>query len=310
MLYDLAIIGAGPAGLSAAIYAARGGLQTIVFGDPAKSNLAKAHVVANYFGLPENPGGADLASRGLRQALSFGAAHSSVEIVDLSQNPDGTFSLLDSRQTAHRAKTVLLATGLSIVLAGIQGEKELTGHGVSYCATCDGYFFKNKKIVVIGSSNHAAEEALQLMNYSRDISIVSHGRPFVFSPEFQAALTKNKITSMVTPRIAAFAGQEKAEKIIFSKPLPSGILELPVDGIFMATGTAGANAFAKKLGLALNGNYIKTSQEGNTNIAGLFAAGDCTGAPAQVASSVGGGCNAALSAIKLIRGLNTYLQYN
>lgn len=310
MIYDFAIIGAGPAGLSAAIYAARGQLRTIVFGDETKGNLYKSHVIANYFACPGNPTGPELTERGLKQAIEFGAEHLRNEVVDLAINEDGSFKLKDNLQNIYQAKTVLLATGQSYILSGIRGEQEYTGKGVSYCVTCDGFFFKDKDVVVIGSGDYAAEEALQLLVYTRKITILSHGKEFTLNSAIQKELDNQQIRYIKTPRLATIEGSGKAEKVTFTAPLPDGNKEMPVEGVFMAVGIAGANAFAKKIGLEMEGNYIRTDKNGNTNIKGLFAAGDCTGSPPQVASSVGNGCNAALSAIKLIRGLSNYIQYN
>jgi thioredoxin reductase (NADPH) len=310
MIYDLAIIGPGPAGLSAAIYASRGQLKTIVFGDETKGNLYKSHVIANYFAIPGNPTGPELTARGMQQALEFGAEHLRNEIVDLALNEDGTFKLKDNLQNLYQAKTVLLATGQSYILSGIKGEQEYTGKGVSYCVTCDGFFFKDKTVIVIGNGDYAAEEALQLLSYTKKVTILSHGKEFTFNPGIQKELDNRQIAYVKTPRLATIEGASKAEKITFAAPLADGSKEMAVEGVFMAVGIAGANAFAKKLGLEMEGNYIKTDKNGNTNIPALFAAGDCTGSPPQVASSVGNGCNAALSAIKLIRGLSNYIQYN
>ncbi|MCC6643458.1 FAD-dependent oxidoreductase [Candidatus Peregrinibacteria bacterium] len=309
-LYDLIIVGAGPAAMSAAVYAGRGQLKTAFFGDETKGNLYKSHIISNYLGFPEDPTGPELVELGLKHAKRFGAEHIRQEIVDVSLNQDETFSLKDNLQNTYQAKTVLLATGQSYVLSGIKGEQEYTGKGVSYCVTCDGFFFKNKQVVVIGSGDYAAEEALQLLAYTPNITILSHGKEFAFNQAFQEELGKNNIKTIVTPRLASLSGEEKVTKLTFTKPLTDGSTEMATDGIFMAIGIAGANAFAKKLGLEMDGNYIKVDKDGLTNVKGLFAAGDCTGSPPQVASSVGNGCNAALSAIKLVRGLRAYIQYN
>ncbi len=310
MVYDLAIVGTGPAGLSAAIYGARGQLKTVLFGDETKGNLYKAHVIANYFGLDGNPSGAFLTAQGLKQAVQFGTEHFRTEIVDIQINQDGTFTLKDNLQAVFQSKTIIIATGQSYLLSGIKGEEAYTGKGVSYCSTCDGFFFKNKKVLVVGHTDFAAEEALQLTAFTSDLTILSHGKEFVFSAPFQKDLDSHKINCLKTPRIASIEGLEKVERLVFTAPLADGEKSLPADGVFMAAGIAGANAFAKKLGLEMSGSYIKADQDGHTNIKGIFAAGDCTGAPPQVASSVGNGCNAALSAIKLIRGLGVYIQYN
>lgn len=304
MIYDVAIIGCGPAGLSAAIYASRAQLKTIIFGDHKKGNLYRSHIIANYFGFPQPISGPDLTMLGLEQAKKFGTEHFLQEIVDLKIHDNNIFTLKDDRQKEYKSKTVIIATGQSYALSGIKNEKELTGKGVSYCVVCDGFFFKNKNVVVVGNSSYAGEEALQLLNYTKNITILSHGKQFDFSEEISRQLQSSPVQLKTTVRIKEISGMNRAEKIIFG----DGV-EMQTEGIFMAVGVAGATAFAKKLGLELNNNYIKADQDGHTNIQGLFAAGDCTGSPAQVASSVGNGCNAALSAIKLVRGLKIYIQY-
>jgi thioredoxin reductase (NADPH) len=310
MIYDLAIVGTGPAGLSAAIYGSRGQLKTVIFGDETKGNLYKAHIIANYFGFPDSPSGAALTEQGLKQSLQFGAEHFRTEIVDIVVNSDQTFTLKDNLQQEYQSRTVIIATGQSYLLSGIKGEEGYTGKGVSYCVTCDGFFFKKKKVLVVGNTDFAADEALQLTAFTSDVTIVSHGKDLEFSAPFKKDLDNHGIKYLKTPRIASIEGEGKVEKIVFTAPLEKGENVLTAEGVFMAAGMAGANSFAKKLGLEMEGNYIKVDKNGYTNIKGVFAAGDCTGAPPQAASSVGNGCNAALAAIKLIRGLGVYIQYN
>lgn len=307
-MYDVLIIGCGPAGLSAAIYTSRAQLKTVVFGDQKKGNLYKSHNISNYLGFPDGITGPELNELGLKHALNFGVENITSEVVDIQPQTDGTFTVKDDTQKTYQAKTVILATGQSYALTGIKNEQELTGKGISYCANCDGFFFRNKKIAVIGSGNYAGEEALQLTNYTKDITIVSHGKDFSISPAIEEELKKAGIKMEKTQRIkeiAADAEGKKAEKLITM----DGV-EMAFEGFFMAVGSAGATAFAKKLGLETSGSYIKINSEGATSIKGIFAAGDCTGSPPQVAVSVGGGCIAGLSAIKFIRGLNIYIQYN
>ncbi len=304
-MLDVAIIGCGPAGLMAAIYTSRGQLKTTVFGDYRKGNLYKSQVIANYFGFPEPVTGPELAERGLQQAKNFGTEIVEKEVVNISINDDMTFTLKDDAQNEYQTKTVIIATGQSYALSGIKNEQEMTGKGVSYCVICDGFFFRDKSVVVIGSGNYAAEEALQLLNYTKKITVLSHGKDFSFSDLMRRELEEAGIVTLKTSRIKEIAGQGKAEKLLFTDGT-----EMEPEGIFMAVGVAGATAFAKKLGLEMNNNYIKVDMEGKTNIPGIFAAGDCTGSPPQVASSVGNGCNAALSAIKLIRGNKVYIDYH
>lgn len=304
-MIDVAIIGCGPAGLMAATYASRGQLKAVVFGDYRKGNLYKSHIIANYFGFPEPITGPELAERGLKQAKNFGTEVIEKEVVDIRVNDDLTFTLKDDQKNEYQSKTVIIATGQSYALSGIKNEQEMTGKGVSYCVICDGFFFRNKNVVVIGNGNYAAEEALQLLNYTKNITVLSHGKDFVFSELMQKELEAAGVKTLKTARVKEIAGNDKAEKLIFTDGT-----EMAPEGIFMAVGVAGATAFAKKLGLEMDKNYIKVDLEGNTNIKGIFAAGDCTGSPPQVASSVGNGCNAALSAIKLIRGNQIYIDYN
>lgn len=329
--YDILIIGCGPAGLSAAIYASRAQLKTIIFGDYKKGNLYKSHRIANYFGFPNAPTGPELAALGYEQAKSFGAEQLENDIVDIKINDDLTFTCKDDRERTYNAKTVIICTGQSYALSGIKNEKELTGKGVSYCVVCDGFFFKNKSVHVIGNGNYAGEEALQLLNYTKDITILSHGKDFNFSQEISEALKNSPIKLQKTVRIKELSGtsaqpsaQPKTDEqpgaatpaVLVAPPTKAEKLilmdgrEIATQGVFMAIGVAGATAFAKMLGLEMTNNYIKVDLNGNTNIKGIFAAGDCTGSPAQVASSVGNGCNAALSAIKSIRGLKIYIQYD
>lgn len=303
--YDLAIIGAGPAGMSAAIYGSRGELKTIMFGDETKSNLYKSHIISNYFAFPNDPSGPTLVALGLKHATRFGAEHLKNEIVDFKILDNNQFELKDANQNIYQSKTVIIATGQSYALSGIQHEQELTGKGVSYCVTCDGYFFKNKKVVVVGNGNYAAEEAIQLLSYTTDITILSHGKKFAFNDQWKKELANQKIKIIETPYLKIIQGEQKVQNI---KDIQGNLYK--AEGVFMAVGTAGAISFAKKLGIETTKNYIKVDSEGKTNIMGLYAAGDCTGSAPQVAVSVGLGCNAALSCIKLIRGLKIYIQYN
>lgn len=315
MTYDTAIIGAGPAGYSASIYSARAGLTTVLFGDPAKGNLYKAHIIGNYFGAADKPSGATLLGAGEKQIMELQANHVINEIIDLAiidgQEFDaGRFRLRDNDNNEYLAKTVILATGQSHPLSGIRGEKEFAGRGVSYCVDCDGFFFKGRPIIVIGNTDHAAAEALALTDYTKLVTIISHGKRFEISAILKAELEKRGVKLLETARVTEFIGNQQLEKLCLQEPMADGKTELAAAAVFMAVGMAGATVFAQKLGLAMKGNYIEVDRNSQTSVPGLFAAGDCTGLPPQAAASVGSGCIAALSAIKLIRGLNNYYQYN
>ena len=308
-MYDTLIIGAGPAGFSAAIYTARAGLKTVLLGILKNSNAYKAHVIDNYFGFGESMSGPALMEQGKKQAQRFGTEVVEREIVNLKMNEDGTFVAVDSERTSYAAKTIIICSGLGFKPSGIKNEQPLTGRGVSFCATCDGFFFKGKKIAVIGNTNFAAEEALNLLSYSANITILSHGKEFIFSESQRVGLEKNNVALVKTPRIAEFVGKEKLEKM---KCVDGS--ELIFDGAFLALGIATAGDFANKLGVMRTGPQnafiVADTRTGITNVKGVYAAGDCIGGNAQAAKSAGEGCNAAISAIKFIKGVAAYVDYD
>ena len=308
-MYDVLIIGAGPAGLCAAVYTARAGLKTILFGVIANSNAYKAHVIENYWGYEKPITGPFLMEEGRKQAMRFGAEFVEREVTEIKQNKDGTFSAIDSELAEYQSKTVIVCSGLGFKPSGIKNEQQLTGKGVSFCVTCDGYFFKNKNVALIGTTNFAGEEALQLLAFTPNVTILSHGKDFEFSGKVKEALEKSGVKMMRTPKIKEFAGEQKLEKLQFADGS-----EMMFDGVFLALGIATAGDFANQLGLARTGPQkafiVADPRTGETNVKGVYAAGDCTGGNAQAAKSSGEGCNAAISVIKLLKGVAAYVDYS
>ncbi|MBI2638583.1 NAD(P)/FAD-dependent oxidoreductase [Candidatus Peregrinibacteria bacterium] len=308
-MYDVVIIGAGPAGWSAAIYTARAGLQTVLLGILKNSNAYKAHVIENYFGYEKQISGPFLMEEGKKQALKFGTQYVEREVVDVKQNDDGTFTATDTERDLYTAKTVVVCSGLGFKPSGIKNEQPLIGKGISFCVTCDGFFFKEKNVAVVGNANYAGEEALQLLTYTKQISILSHGKDFSFSPKIQEGLEKNGVNFLKTPKITEFIGAAKLEKLKFADGT-----EAVYDGVFVALGVASASDFANKLGLKRTGPQnayiVADPRTGATNVKGVYAAGDCTGGNAQAAKSAGEGCNAAISVIKLLKGVAAYVDYS
>lgn len=298
--YDTIIIGLGPAGLSAAIYTARAKLKTIVIGKKQDSQLWKAHAIENYFGI-ETIQGKDLLETGIKQAQRFGAEIKEAEIVSTKQK-ENLFLIKTSSGEEFTGKTIILATGMPIQLSGIKNEEKFTGKGVHYCVVCDGFFYKDKKIAVIGAGNYAAEQSLELLTYTKDITIVSNGKEFSFDKKYSDAIEKNKI-KLLKDKIVSFEGTKKLEKI----KTETG--ELEFDGVYMGIGCAGACDFARKFGLELKGNTIVADKYGKTNMPGIYAAGICTGGVSQVASTAGEGCTAAMSVIKQLKEQELYIDY-
>lgn len=299
--YDVIIIGTGPAGLSAAIYTARAELNTLVLGKTDNAQLWKAHAIENYFGV-ESMHGHDMLELGVKQAERFGAEIIEEEAVSIKQK-DKAFAVKTADDKEYTAKAIVLATGMPIILSGIKNEEKFTGKGVHYCVVCDGFFCKGKKIAVIGHSNYAAEEAIELLTYTKDVTIISNDKEFDFSPEMKKNIEKSKIKLMKN-QITAFEGSKKIEKLITREGK-----ELKFDGVFMGLGSATAASFAKTFGIETKGNTVIIDREGKTNVPGVYAAGACTGSVSQVSACVGEGCTAAMGVIKQIKDKKAYMDY-
>ncbi len=301
--FDVAIIGAGPAGLGAALYTARAQLKTLVLGFPFKSAIAKAAKVANYLSYPDMVGGKEFQERSLTHCKKYGVVHLEEEAINLQPQEGGGFLIETDQKHSFACKAVIIACGKSYKLAGIKDEQRLTGKGVHYCVTCDGFFFKDKKVCVVGHANYAAQEALELLPYTQNLTIFSNGRPWEISPKLLAEVKARKIP-LRSEKVLAFEGETSLVNLLLENNAREKF-----DGAFVAFGTTGATAFAFKLGLEMQGTNIKVDAKQQTNVPGVFAAGDCTGADAQAVKSAGDGCTAALSVIKFIRGKQAYIDY-
>lgn len=287
-MYDCIIIGKGPAGISGAIYISRSNLKVLVIGKDDTA-LKKAHLIENYYGF-ENPiTGEELFEIGIKQAEKQNIEIKNDEVVDIKWN-DNFFTVI-TVNAEYEAKTILLATGKSRNSANINGVKEFEGRGISYCAICDGFFYKNKKIAVIGSGEYALHEAEILKNISDDVTIFTNGREL---PQNRSI----EITNYIEGKIDAIKGKDKASKIILEDNT-----EYDVDGIFIAEGTASSVDFAKKLGIFLDNNNIKVDENMQTNIPGIYAAGDCTGGLLQISKAVYDGAKSGLSIAKKVKNI-------
>lgn len=287
-MYDCIIIGKGPAGISGAIYISRSNLKVLVIGKDDTA-LKKAHLIENYYGF-ENPiTGEELFEIGIKQAEKQNIEIKNDEVIDIKWN-DNFFTVI-TVNAEYEAKTILLATGKSRNSANINGLKEFEGRGISYCAICDGFFYKNKKIAVIGSGEYALHEAEILKNISDDVTIFTNGREL---PQNRSI----EVTNYIEGKIDAIKGKEKATKIVLEDNT-----EYKVDGIFIAEGTASSVDFAKKLGIFLDNNNIKVDENMQTNIPGIYAAGDCTGGLLQISKAVYDGAKSGLSIAKKVKNI-------
>lgn len=298
MIYDVVIVGAGAAGLSAAVYTARGGLNTLVLGDPMKSRVALGRHFDNYLGFPEGISGLELMERSAAQARRFGADIRSGEVVALMPGDPFKVELADGEH--FEGKAVILATGVAGKPSGIKGEDELLGQGVSHCVVCDGFFYRGKKVALIGHANYAAREALELLAYTRDVTVFSNGRAFAIDEKLKERLEAEGVV-LREDRVVELTRDESG----LTGMLLQSDEQFPADGVFIALGTAGSADFARTLGIELDGNAIVVDRLGRTSYPGIFAAGDCTGGPQQMAKAVGEGCLAGLSAIAYVKGTDS-----
>ncbi len=301
MLYDTVIIGAGPAALQAALFLGRAGLKPLVIGKPFESDLAYAHSVQNVFGISEMSG-KDIVNIGINQLKDFMGELIEEDVVHVWQESNTKESdIIRVRTSSDKefgGKTLLIATGKPYVHSGIENENKFRGKGVHYCVACDGPFFAKKKVVVIGNTDFAAEEALELMSYTQDITIISNGFPISFSDAFKKKIGSVKV---IDTKVRAFEGNKMLRNII----LDDG-QSMEFDGAFVALGAATSLAFSDKMGIEKNGEDLIINRNGETSVKNVYAAGGCTGGYLQVAKSIGEGCNAAISIIKSLKGLETY----
>lgn len=300
MEYDVIIIGAGPSGISASLYTVRANKKTLVLYED-KAGLEKANKIENYYGFENGITGEELYNIGIKQAKNLGADVKKEEVIkieinndmysnndNVNENKDSTSKyrfLVTTSNGLYKAKVVILATGNKKNKPKIKGIEKFDGKGVSYCAICDGFFYKNKDVAVIGSGDYAISETNDLINVVKDVTILTNGEK---APDFRADNVK-----IETRGIKEIKGDTKVDEVV----LDDGT-NLKIDGVFVAQGVAGSSDFAKKLGALTNKDNIVVNENMETNVDGLFACGDCTGGLLQVAKAVHEGAVAGLAAIK------------
>jgi thioredoxin reductase (NADPH) len=290
--YEVIIIGQGPAGLSAAIYTARAGVKTLVLGCDPK--IAGDYDIDNYFGFPETISGRELIGRGVTQARRFGAVLECDRALSIHFGDDGSYGVKTEREE-YRACALILATGVSRKKPGISNLDVYEGKGVSYCVSCDGFFFKGKPVMVAGEGVFAANQALELKEYTPDVTVCTLGKKAEMAPEFHEKLAAAGI-GIVEKKIDALAGEGALSSVKFDDGS-----ERAVSGLFIALGDASSLDFAYSLGVITRGTFIEADAEQKTNVPGVFAAGDCTGRFLQISVAVGEGAVAARSAIAYVR---------
>jgi thioredoxin reductase (NADPH) len=286
--YDVVILGTGPAGLQAAIHAARKKVSVLVLGKESKSSLFHAHV-ENFCSL-FNVTGEDMLSVGRQQAVNFGAEMLEEDV--LKVGPAGAFfKIVTESGLELLSKTLIIATGTTRNKLGVAGEKKLLGRGVSYCVECDANFYKGEDVAVVGSASAAVSGALTMLDYAACVHLIC-GKPDV-TAALKEQLRNSNVIVHEDAKVKDIIGIDKVEAI----RLEDGS-DISVKGVFIELGAKGIMELATHLGVLLNDEmkYIQTNKKMETNVAGVYAAGDICGPPWQMAKAVGEGCVAGIGA--------------
>jgi len=305
MVNDLIIIGGGPAGLTASIYASRHKLSHIVFeGGCPGGQIAIATDVENWPG-EKSIRGADLAQRILEQAKAFGMDIHTCTATDIARDDKTGVFTVTSAEGARQAKGILLATGAMHRKLGITGEDKFLGRGLSYCVTCDGPFFKGKNVAIVGGGDAALTGAVYLADIAEKVYIIHRRNEFRAEESNQEKAKSNKkIEFVLTSEVKELKGDTCLRSITVENADTKAQRELPVSGLFVYVGNVPASALSQKIGVATDEKgYIKVDLAMRTNVPGVFAAGDITGAAPQAIIASGQGALAAMSAYKFVKGL-------
>lgn len=310
-IIDIAVIGGGPAGLAAGLYGARGMVKTVVFerGLPG-GQIVTTHWVENYPAFPEGIGGPELGQLFASQAEGQGAEvrpFVDIERIERREGDGGEplFALTDADEETHLARTVIIATGAVPRKLGIDGEAEYTGRGISWCATCDAGFYRDKVVAVIGGGDSAVEEALYLTKFASKVYIVHRRDELRATKVIQDRARANDKVEFVLSRIPVRVEGDgvKVTSLVLDSTKGEEQITLAVDGIFEYVGVDPLSQLAVGLTDTAEGAYIATSEDGSTNVPGLFSAGDVTTSSLkQVVTAAGKGATAAFAALHYLEG--------
>lgn len=278
MTYDVIIVGSGPAGISASLYAKRRKLSVLIISKDTGA-VGKTEKIENYYGFANGISGKELYKNGIEQAKSLG--------VELIQDEVLSIKLMDEFEvetvnSCYMAKKVILATGTSRQTPNIKGIREFEGKGVSYCAICDAFFYKGKDVAVLGSENYAIHEIEQLKPVVNSVTMLTNGQNVIENRDIDVQVENKKIRE--------FRGNNKIEEVEFEDNTIRKI-----NGVFIALGTASGNDLARKIGARIENNHIVVDENMETTVSGLFACGDCTGGLLQISKAVYEGAKAGLA---------------
>ena len=290
---DIVIVGGGPAGLAAGIYAERSGLKAAVIErDALGGQVATTPIVENYPGFTQ-VGGKTLVDIMVSHALQYVQIYPGEEVLEIRS---GSPIVVQTSRRKFETRSVLLATGAKHRHLGVPGEARMSGRGVSYCSTCDGPLFKNKKVIMVGGGNSAVTEALHLFHLGIDVSLV-HRRDNLRAQDFLAKqLFDNNIPVIWNSEVKEIRGKERVEEVLLHNNQSGKDSIMKTDGVFIAIGYEPSVELAKKIGIELTEDgFIKHDEKHRTNIPGIYSAGDVEGGYKQIVTASGQGSAAALS---------------
>jgi thioredoxin reductase (NADPH) len=291
--YDIIILGTGPAGLQAAIHAARKKVSVLVLGKETKSSVFHAHV--ENFCCIFNITGEEILNVGRQQAANFGADLLDEDVLHIL--PDGQqFEIISESGRELTCRSLIVATGTARNKLGVPGEKEFLGRGVSYCVECDANFFKGEDVAVVGSASAAVGGAFTLLDYARTVNLICE--TLDVADTMATELKKSNVVIYEKAKAKEIRGDTGVREII----LQDGS-KIPVAGVFIELGARGVMELAANLGIKFDDEmkYIETDKKMETNVPGVFAAGDICGPPWQMAKAVGEGCVAGISAATYVK---------
>lgn len=288
-MYDSIIIGSGPAGITASLYMVRAGLKVLII-SKNESTLDKAEHIENYYGFENGISGKELNDTGIKQAQNLGVEFLEKEVISIKYS-ENAYEVIVANQGINEkylAKTIVLATGTNRNRPRIKGLKEFEGKGISYCAICDGAFFRNKDVGVLGNGDYAISEIEELLPIVKSVTMYTNGlEPIEY---------RSENVNVNTKKIREFRGGNIIEEIEFEDDSVEQI-----NGIFIAQGVATSTDFAKKLGAMIENNYIVVNEKMETTVPNIYACGDCTGGLLQISKAVYEGTVAGLEIIRTLK---------
>jgi thioredoxin reductase (NADPH) len=298
--YDVIIVGAGPSGMTAGIYAARRNLKTLVLGESLGGQMSLAHIVQNWPGT-EAIKGAELAEKMKKHAEDSGCEVILEKVC--SMDLKGDVKKVSTSSKEYTSKVVIIATGSHYRRLEVEGEEKFLGKGVSYCATCDGPLFKGKKVAVVGGSNCAITMAIYLSDIASEIYLIHRKDQLRAEEANQEQLMKTPTKIIWNSVIEKIEGDQTVKSIIVKNVNTGETRKIDIDGIFIEVGEIPTTTLVKQAGIEVDEkNYIKVNEKFETNIEGVYASGDVTGSFSQILAAAAGGAEAATNAYLYLKG--------